>query len=320
MSNSEYVVNTRENPMPGGGRVRFINADDGARLRVIEWRPADVRLNPCRGTVFLFGGRTEFAEKYFETVHELLMRGFAVATMDWRGQGLSAREKPDPRRGHIDDFVTFDHDLAAFMHAVAPAFPKPWVAMAHSMGGNILLRAVHDNPSWFSALVATAPMLGINIGLATRLFAYPLAYIAFAIGLDRHYIPGGGPAAADEEPFDGNPLTGDPARYALHQMLVRTDPRLGLGSPTFGWLKAAMQSIAVLAKPSYLSSVSLPVLLAMAQREAIVDNAAIRHAAKILPNAQLVAIEEAHHEILMEQDYCRQQFWGYFDAFMAQAI
>ncbi len=320
MSNSEHVISLRENPMPEGGRARFINADDGMRLRVVEWRLVDAGLNPCRGTVFLFGGRTEFAEKYFETVHELLARGFAVATMDWRGQGLSVREKPDPRRGHIDDFLTYDHDLASFMRAVAPAFPKPWIALAHSMGGNILLRGAHDHPSWFSALVLTAPMLGINLGAGAQMIARSLAYVAFAVGLERRYIPGGGPAAADEEPFEGNTLTGDPARYALHQALVRSEPRLGLGSPTFGWLKAALQSMRLLEKPAYLASIRLPVLVAMAQREGIVNNAAIRSGVASLPDAQLVMIEEAHHEILMEQDSCRQQFWSCFDDFMARVI
>lgn len=320
INNPGPVVVTRENPMPRGGRARFINSDDGVRLRVVEWRPQDAGLVQCRGTVFLFGGRGEYAEKYFETVDELLARGFAVATMDWRGQGLSVRELADRRAGHIEDFVSFDHDLAQFMRVVAPAFPKPWVALAHSMGGHILLRAAHDMPSWFSAMVVTAPMLGLNIGAKTQFLARGLAYAALALGLDRRYIPDGGPEAADEIPFEGNVLTSDPARYALQQFMVKTEPKLGLGSPTFGWLKAAMHSMRVVGRHSYLARIQTPILIAMAQHEKVVNNDAIRNAAKYLPNTELVMIEEAHHEILMEQDYCRQQFWSYFDDFMNRMI
>ena len=57
-----------------------------------------------KGTVCLFQGRAEFIEKYFETVRELRARGFAVATIDWRGQGLSDRALRDPRKGHVGDF------------------------------------------------------------------------------------------------------------------------------------------------------------------------------------------------------------------------
>ena len=52
----------------------------------------------------LFQGRAEFIEKYFETVRELRARGFAVATIDWRGQGGSERALADPRKGHVGDF------------------------------------------------------------------------------------------------------------------------------------------------------------------------------------------------------------------------
>ena len=47
----------------------------------------------CRpaGTCVLLNGQTEFIEKYFEVIDELRGRGFAVATMDWRGQGGSGR-------------------------------------------------------------------------------------------------------------------------------------------------------------------------------------------------------------------------------------
>src|SRR5260221_10899037 len=55
---------------------------------------------PPRSTLFpyttlfrscVFTGRAEQIEKYFETVRDLRDRGFAVAMIDWRGQGHSSR-------------------------------------------------------------------------------------------------------------------------------------------------------------------------------------------------------------------------------------
>ena len=108
------------------------------KLRFARW---DATRGPRRGTVCLFGGRGEFIEKYFEVVADLRRRGFAVATMDWRGQGGSGRALSNPRKGHVRDFAQYDNDLFRFMkEIVLPDCPPPFTALAHSMGANILIR------------------------------------------------------------------------------------------------------------------------------------------------------------------------------------
>ena len=69
-------------------------------------------------------------------MRELRARGFAVATLDWRGQGLSERALRDPRKGHVGDFSEYELDLEAFMNEVVlPDCPPPIFAIGHSMGG-----------------------------------------------------------------------------------------------------------------------------------------------------------------------------------------
>ncbi len=64
-------------------------------------------------------GRAEFIEKYStEIVGELLARGYAVAAMDWRGQGLSDRPLADRGKGHIDNFTTYMADVRLFLDSV----------------------------------------------------------------------------------------------------------------------------------------------------------------------------------------------------------
>ena len=80
-------------------------------------------------------GRAEFIEKYFEVIGELLSRGFVVATFDWRGQGLSDRLLGNRARGHVRRSTDYRLDLDAFVsQLLAPDCPKPWFALAHSMG------------------------------------------------------------------------------------------------------------------------------------------------------------------------------------------
>src|SRR5579872_2039699 len=114
----------------------------GATLRAARFDPApDV---PARGTCVLLNGQTEFIEKYFEVIDELRGRGFAVATLDWRGQGGSGRLVPEaPLKCHIGDFADYEADLdAAMEQLVAPMLTGDAapIALAHSMGGHMLLR------------------------------------------------------------------------------------------------------------------------------------------------------------------------------------
>ena len=103
------LVSIPANPVPDNVVSGTIKTPDGAELRFARWQPPAGR----KGTVCVFTGRGEFIEKYFETIGELVERGFSVVAMDWRGQGLSARELPDANKGHIDDFDMFERDLEA---------------------------------------------------------------------------------------------------------------------------------------------------------------------------------------------------------------
>ena len=94
------LVSIPANPVPDDVVSGTIKTPDGAELRFARWAPPPGR----KGTVCVFGGRGEMIEKYFETVRDLRDRGFAVATIDWRGQGLSDRALSDPRKGHVGDF------------------------------------------------------------------------------------------------------------------------------------------------------------------------------------------------------------------------
>ena len=144
-------------PCPTGARVGLFKGFDGAPLRFGLW---DASRMPRRGTVCLFGGRGEFIEKYFETIADLQRRGFAVATMDFRGQGGSVRELSNPRKGYVRDFADHDGDVTRFMRdVVLPDCPPPYIALGHSTGGNILLRQATAQNSWFERMVISAPLL-----------------------------------------------------------------------------------------------------------------------------------------------------------------
>src|SRR3569833_1419719 len=197
-------VSIPANPVPENGLAGVVKTPDGVSLRFGRWEPPPGR----KGTVVILQGRAEFIEKYFETVRELRARGFAVATFDWRGQGLSDRALCDRRKGYVRNFSQYAMDLDTIMEQVVlPDCPPPYFVLGHSMGGAIAIRACHDGRRWFDRVVLSAPMLA----LPPRRFAGmagPMARVMRMVGRGSAYVPGGREhEPAGPEGFIGNVLT-----------------------------------------------------------------------------------------------------------------
>ena len=95
-------------------------------------------------------------------MRDLRDRGFAVAMIDWRGQGHSSRRLRDPRKGYVRDFADFEIDVETFVQQVVlPDCPPPFFALAHSMGGAVMLRVAHAGKRWFDRMVLSAPMIDL---------------------------------------------------------------------------------------------------------------------------------------------------------------
>src|SRR5436190_6471679 len=198
------------NPVPEGASVGTVKTSDGAVLRFARWEPPPGR----KGTLCIFPGRAEFIEKYFEVVRDARARGFAVAIIDWRGQGFSERALPNARKGHVFDFSEYDRDLEAFVkEIVLPDCPPPLFALGHSMGAAVLIRSAQHGRRWFDRIVLSGPMIHLA-GAAGSGFARTSAQFMRLIGLGSQYVPGGGGSAINTLPFPGNNRSCDTVRYA----------------------------------------------------------------------------------------------------------
>ncbi len=267
----------------------------------------------------LLNGQTEFLEKYEEVAGELSERGFAVVSLDWRGQGGSERLLPNWLKAHVGDFTEYDADLAAFMdEVVRPLTPKPPIALAHSMGGHILMRALHDRPGLFAAAMTTAPMLRAQTRGYPRPAARALCYVENMAGRQADWV--WGMAARDplKLAFEDNLVTSDRGRYARTGAILSAHNDLRLAGPTWGWLEAAYRSMERLTAKGFPEAIRTPVLIMGAGRDRIVDTGAAREFAPRLKKGIYLEIAEAEHEILMENDSIRARFWDAFDGFAAE--
>jgi lysophospholipase len=308
------LIDTPQNPCPPGANIVGLRAADGVQLRAAYWRPEGIP----RGTVALIQGRAEFIEKYYEVIGEILARGFAVAAFDWRGQGMSQRLLGDRRKGHVRRASDYRLDLEAFQrHLLAPDCPKPWFALAHSMGASALLDYAGSGPDAapYERIVAVAPLIHLY-GLAGSSTARKTAFLLNAVGMGRLSTWGGGRRTLASLPFAHNVLTRDRRRFFRAVDVLNAAPSLAIGAPTIGWAHAAYELCDKLNADGFAENIRTPILFLAAGKERLVSTPAIERFALRLKNAACVVLPESEHEIMMERDEIRAQFWAAFDAFI----
>ncbi|MEJ0096835.1 MAG: alpha/beta hydrolase [Bauldia sp.] len=302
------------NPVPEGAIVGAVIAADGVKSRYARWRGAGRR---AQGTVCILQGLGEAIEKYFETIEEFRKRGFAVATFDWRGQGGSDRRLRDATKAHVDSFAEYDRDFEAFVQQVVlPDCAPPYYALAHSLGGLIALRSARDGHSRFARMVLVAPLVGFGAMRPPEPVARRLAPAMTAIGLGELRVPGQAGETTARMPFAGNPLTGDAARFARNQKLAQTLPQLFVGAPTFGWFHAAFGAVGEAGDPDFAAAIKVPSLLVVGALDHVVSVVAVERFVSDMRTGGQVVIPGGRHELLMERDPLREQFFAAFDAFI----
>ncbi len=314
MASEAELIGITRNPVPSGAVAGTFTARDGLSIRYARW---DTTAPHRLGTVCLFHGWTEFIEKYFETVTDLRRRGFAVATMDWRGQGGSSRLLRNRAKGHAESFAQHDADVAAFMSGIVlPDCPPPYYCLAHSMGGHLVLRLAQTRVCWWDRMVLTAPLIAFAGGGGKNRAICAAAEAASYLGLGDSYIPRWPSYAPESQRFEGNLLTSDRLRFERARDAAKAAPELCIGAPTVSWVAAACASISTINSAAFMESIKVPILIVAAGNDQIVSTAAIEYFASRVKTCGHIVLSGAKHEILQERDELREQFWAAFDAYI----
>lgn len=299
--------------IPSGARVTHWSAPDGWRLRRFDW-PAPSGLT--RGAILFQGGRGDHFEKYLETFAHWHACGWRVTAFDWRGQGGSGRLGTDPRIGHIADFATFIADLRAFFAEWRAGSPGPHVAIGHSMGGHLLLRALAEDAVSPDAAVLIAPMLGLHSKPLGGRLGERVAHMMARSG------PADRPAwKSNERPATlgsrQSLLTHDRGRYDDELWWRQATPGIALGPPSWQWVAQAFASTRLLRDAPALATMAVPMLILSADHDHLVAPKAIAQVAARLPDVRHVRFgKESAHEILREADPVRDRALAAIEAFL----
>ena len=302
---------------PSGGKSFFYTTLDGVNLRIAIWNQSS-----SKGTVLLQSGRTEFIEKYYEVIQEFIHRGFCVALMDWRGQGLSERLAKDVHIGHVKNFSDYDSDFEEVIEKVYQnSCPRPWIAVGHSMGGCLVASTAAKNTNLFDAIILCAPMLSLQMPTLVKKLIHIFGFIA-KVGLEEKAVAKpewSKDKGWHESSFRENQVTSDQTRYERTLRLVREHEELAIGGLTISWVYGALKRTKEMSSPGWIKKIKPPLLLLNANKDKLVNPSENK---KICDQSDTVTIEDidSEHEILMETDLIREQAWNAIDEFLEETL
>jgi lysophospholipase len=217
----------------------------------------------------------------------------------------------------VEDFGQYELDFQTIMdNVISSQYSPPVLAFAHSMGAAVLLRSARHGKQLFDRIVLTAPMIGLP-GLRSSAIARAAFRVMRDSGFGTSYVPFGKSTSMDLRPFVSNHRTSDLKRYKRNAEILAVNPGLGVGSPTVAWTDAALKAMREFSHASYPEKFLERVLIVASGQDDIVSASASRRFATRQRIASCVVIPGARHELLMERDPFRRQFWSAFDAFTA---
>lgn len=293
---------------PAEAYAVWARSGDGLRLRIGNFARGD------RGTILLLQGRTEYLEKYGQTATEFARRGYGMASVDFRGQGLSDRLIPDRLIGHVGAFSDYQHDVAALMaFAKTEDLPRPWFLLSHSLGGAVALRALIGGLD-VRATIFNAPLWGLNMPKLLVPVSYGLGWLGHRLSLNNWVTPGTSHKVyvREADPQD-NVLTHDARMLAYLRAHLDAEPGMGLGGPNVPWLYRALMECRDLRR---VDLPQIPSLTFLPADEVIVSKGAIRNLTARWTDAILIEVPGGAHETMMETPERRALFFGAATGFL----
>jgi lysophospholipase len=189
--------------------------------------------------------------------------------------------------------------------------------MTHSMGGLPALMLLASSYDKFSRAILCAPMTRFYPNTAKRVAVRTMAGTASNFGWSRVSVVGVKEHSLD---FEDNVLTTDRQRHERFRELQAAAPNATIGSPTYGWVNASIHAMDKIHKPDALAGMVTPTLIISAEEDQLIDASDHCELASAYGQIECITIKGALHEIMMERDDLRNQYWAAVDGFIDPAF
>lgn len=297
-------------PMPEGWRWETFEPEPGVALRTGRIEPPG-----AKGTVLVVPGYTAPLDLYSEAVRAFVDAGYAVAGLEYRGQGLSHRDLLNPEMGHVASWSRLGADLAAYVAELQRTGGGRVFVYANSMGAHVALRAageatVDEGPD-VAGYALVAPMVKIHTGGFPHRLARAITGFYGATGLDGEFAVGRGPfdpAAVDWTA--GTPCNTNPRTAWRRDALFLRDPALRVAGTTNGWVSRTMASTDAITAPAHVARIDRPVVMFTAGREAFVSTPAAAAMCERLARCERQHYAQASHCLVEESEAVRDDVFA----------
>lgn len=249
----------------------------GAKLHSVRLIPPG---RAARGVTVMVHGFSAHSELYRHVGMALCEAGLTVSMYDQRGHGRS-----EGKRGHIDRFSTYVHDLELVVKRAREQAPGlPLALVGHSMGATVILSYLLEGGGKADAVVLATPWLGTAVKvpwykqLGAPLMSQLWPGLTLGNGLVAHDLSRNPDVIAG---FNVDPLVHHVATPRLYTEVRAVQARV---------LAAA-------------AALRVPTLMLVAGQDRIVSVAAERQFAQLAGSmVELQEYPELFHEVYLEPD------------------
>ena len=260
--------------------IRSITADSKVQLAFRHWSAGAERPT---GVVLYLHGIQSHGGWYVESARRLAEAGLEVYQPDRRGSGLNRTN-----RGHVDSHKRWLADAMALVELAGQEHPDlPFFLLAVSWGGKLAVALAKAHHEQFAGLALIAPGLFplVDVGAAAKL------RIALAL------VTGGGRRMFPIPLSDAHLFTANPARIRF----IESDD-LSLRKVTARFMYESRRLDSYVRDAG--AHISMPVFLALASEDRIIDNKATRQYVEGFRSCDKCVREYrgAHHTLEFEAD------------------
>lgn len=253
-SEAQAYLKASLRPMPEGWQWQDFEPEEGVHLRT-----GQVDVAGANDTVLIIPGYTAMVELYSDAAHAFAEAGYNVAAIDYRGQGLSHRDLPNPEKGHIESWDKLTSDVSAYIAKLKEEGASRVFVYANSMGGHLALRMAGIDRPDVEGYFLLVPMVQIETGAfpypvargLTTFYSYTGLSDAFVIGRGP-FVPGAIPLGTASECMD------NPATAQRRDALFILDEEYRVTGNTNEWVWRTMNSTDRITSPDFLATIDKP--------------------------------------------------------------
>ncbi len=305
----------------------FTDVGAGVLIRSVFMPAAMLDDTPLQVVIYV-PGRTSCFENNEDLARRLTGRREDTSTkvavdfwsIDNRGHGKSGGrlEHTNGRhnqRCHIDSFDTYLTDLQTVIReTILPKYrgqEVDFTLMGMSMGGNIVLRYLQEHEGEddplirFKQAVVISPMVKFLTPGFPEIIAWGLAKIGTFLGFGQYYIPGHGERNLSDGAVRRYTGSHNQDDFLSQQAFYRRYPDMLTDGATYGWIKAAYESVTRL---QHMHQCSTPVVAFLAGDDRHVDAPAARVFLSKF-ESHIYRYPGAYHVLTREPDHLIPGFW-----------